>query len=42
MMFMETLENRFICDYGLSHIENKFFKELVEKQAFSLGDGPLV
>lgn len=42
MMFMETLENRFICDYGLSNIENKFFKELVEKQAFSLGDGPLV
>lgn len=41
MMYMETLENRFICDYGLSHIVNGFFKELVEKQSFSLGEGPL-
>lgn len=41
MMNMTTLENRFICEYGLSHINNGFFKELVEKQSFSLGDGPL-
>ena len=41
MMEMSTLENRFICDYGLSHITNPFFKELVEKQSYSLGGGPL-
>jgi single-stranded-DNA-specific exonuclease len=38
---MNTLENRYICERGLKNINNKFFKELVEKQAFSLGDGPL-
>lgn len=31
MMIMLTLENRYICDYGLTHINNKFFKTLVEK-----------
>jgi len=31
MMRMTTLENRFICDYGLSHINNGFFKELIDK-----------
>ena len=36
VMNMTTLENRWIVDYGLSHINNKFFKTLVEKQAFSL------
>lgn len=41
MMNMETLENRFICDYGLDNITNKFFKDLVEKQSYSLGSGPL-
>lgn len=41
MMEMGTLENRFICEYGLSHIKNKFFKELIEKQSYSLGAGPL-
>lgn len=41
MMYMETTENRYICDYGLTHINNAFFKELVTKQSFSLGDGPL-
>ena len=41
MMNMNTLENRYICDYGLSHINNGFFKELVEKQSYSLGNGPL-
>jgi len=35
-MVMTGLENRWICDYGLSHINNKFFKEIVEKQEFSL------
>ena len=41
VMQMTTPENRYICDYGLSHLNNKFFKELVAKQAFSLGDKPL-
>jgi len=41
MMNMNTLENRYICEYGLSHINNGFFKELVEKQSYSLGNGPL-
>ena len=41
MMEMSTLENRYICDYGLSHINNKFFKAILEKQSYSLGDGPL-
>lgn len=36
VMVMTGLENRWICDYGLSHINNKFFKEIVEKQEFSL------
>ena len=36
VMLMTTLENRFICDYGLTHIKNKFFQELVHKQCFSL------
>jgi single-stranded-DNA-specific exonuclease len=31
VMNMTTLENRWIVDYGLSHINNKFFKTLVEK-----------
>ena len=38
---MITLENRFICKEGLTHLHNTFFKELVNKQAFSLGAGPL-
>lgn len=37
MMEMTTLENRYICDYGLTHINNLFFKELIEKQSYSLG-----
>lgn len=41
MMSQQTLENRYICDYGLKNINNAFFKELVDKQSFSLGDGPL-
>ena len=41
MMIMFTLENRFICDYGLAHINNKFFKTLIEKQSYSLGEGEL-
>lgn len=41
MMSMNTLENRFICDYGLTHINNEFFKSMIEKQSYSLGDGPL-
>ena len=41
MMQMTTLENRYICDYGLSHIKNPFLKALLEKQSYSLGEGPL-
>lgn len=36
VMRMTGLENRWICDYGFSHINNKFLKEIVEKQEFSL------
>lgn len=41
VMNMTALENRFICDYGLSHLKNEFFKQIVEKQSYSLGSGPL-
>lgn len=36
MMQMQTPENRFICDYGLSHVNNEFFKTIVKKQCYSL------
>ena len=36
VMLMTTPENRYICDYGLTHIKNKLFKELVHKQCYSL------
>ena len=36
VMLMTTLENRFICDYGLSHINNTFLKEIIKKQAYSI------
>ena len=36
VMQMTTLENRFICDYGLSNIKNTFFRELIKKQCYSL------
>lgn len=36
MMKMYTLENRYILTYGLTHLNNEFFKALVNKQAFSL------
>lgn len=35
-MNMNTLENRFILSYGLSHINNQFFQTLLDKQNFSL------
>lgn len=38
MMDMNTFENRYICSYGLSHINNQFFNELVLKQSFSIGE----
>lgn len=37
MMNLMTPENRYITERGLSNVKNGFFKELVEKQAFSLG-----
>lgn len=36
MMGMNTLENRFVLTYGLSHIRNQFFKTLIEKQDYSM------
>lgn len=36
MMWMQTPENRFICDYGLSHITNEFFRTVVKKQCYSM------
>ena len=41
MMSMMTLENRYICDYGLSHVNNNLFKMFIEKQEYSLGSDPL-
>ena len=41
MMDMQTLENRYICKYGLSHINNRFLQDLIDKQSYSLGDRPL-
>lgn len=41
MMSMMTLENRYICDYGLSHVNNKLFRMFIEKQEYSLGSEPL-
>ena len=38
MMNMNTIENRFICDYGLTHIKNPFFQALIDKQSYSIGD----
>ena len=31
MMQMQTPENRFICDYGLTHITNDFFRTIIRK-----------
>jgi len=36
VMKMYSLENRYICKYGLSHINNIFFRTLVKKQCYSL------
>lgn len=33
---LTTLENRFISDYGFSHIYNKGFQELIKLQSYSL------
>lgn len=36
MMQMQNPENRYICDYGLKHINNILFKEIVKKQCYSM------
>ena len=36
MMSMQTPENRFICDAGLSSISNQLFYEIVKKQCYSM------
>lgn len=41
MMELTNLENRYILHEGLNNINNLFLKEIVQKQSFSLGDGPL-
>lgn len=41
VMQMITPENRYICRFGLLNIQNEFLKQLIIKQSFSLGDGPL-
>ena len=41
MMQMMELENRYICEEGLANIRNGFFRELVKKQEYSLGEGPV-
>lgn len=41
MMNMNELENRYICHYGLNHINSSFLKMAINKQSFSLGGGPL-
>ena len=37
-MLLNTLENRFIVHYGLSHIRNNGLQELLNKQAFVISD----
>lgn len=41
MMDLRVLENRYLVDQGLSSVKNHFLKALIEKQSFSLKDGPL-
>lgn len=36
MMHMHTPENRYICEYGLTHINNIFFQTVVKKQCYSM------
>lgn len=36
MMNMNTLENRFICEYGLHHINNKILQALIKEQCYSI------
>lgn len=36
MMNMNTMENRYICDYGLSHINNKLFHDMVYDHCYSI------
>lgn len=35
---MAELENRYICYKGFRNVENPFFKALVERQSYSMGD----
>lgn len=41
MMELVDMENRYILDRGLNNVNNLFLKEILKKQSFSLGDGPL-
>lgn len=41
VMKITTSENRYIIQTGLSNIQNDFLNVLVDKQSFSLGQGPV-
>ncbi len=41
MMELVDMENRYILDRGLNNVKNLFLKEILKKQSYSLGDGPL-
>lgn len=36
MMNLNTLENRYICDYGFSHLKNFGLRKLVKQQGYSI------
>lgn len=36
MMDLNTLENRYICDYGFSHLKNFGLRKLVKQQGYSI------
>lgn len=41
MMDLNELETRYIVEQGLSNINNLFLLSLIEKQSYSLGEGPI-
>lgn len=41
MMDLNELETRYIVEQGLANVKNLFLIYLIEKQSYSLGEGPL-
>lgn len=41
MMDLNELETRYIIEQGLNNIHNLFLQTLIEKQSYSLGEGPI-